>query len=180
MPRYFEIVLSDGAVEVMAVTDAPVVPDAALTDEMSDAEREAAVAKVEAKREAIAADYSPEACLAKWRSSGRAEVSFREIGRADIPADRTFRAAWSAGMVVDMAKARTIHMASIRKARDAALPALDVEFSKALGRRDNAKADAVEAQRQVLRDLPTTFDLTGAKTPEELKALWPEGLPRER
>jgi len=29
-----------------------------------------------------------------------------------------------------------------------------------------------------LRDIPQTFDLT-TDTPEQLKELWPEGLPRE-
>lgn len=180
MPRYFELALADGTVEVMTVVDAPLVPDPVLTDDMGDAEREAAVAKVKAKRDALAVQYSPEACMAQWRSTGKTAASIREIDPADIPTDRTFRAAWSPGMTVDMGKARAIHMDRIRKARDAALPALDVEFTKAQGKKDAAKADEVEAKRQALRDLPSTFDLSVAKTPEELKALWPDELEERR
>jgi hypothetical protein len=50
-----------------------------------------------------------------------------------------------------------------------ATPKLDVETMKALGRGDNARRDEVEAQKQALRDLPQTFDLSGARTTQELK-----------
>lgn len=95
------------------------------------------------------------------------------------PDDRTFRDAWrlnGKGLEVDMDRARVIHMGRIRRARDAKLPALDVQFTRAQGRKDAAAADAVEAQRQTLRDLPTTFDLSKASTPDELRRLWPAEL----
>lgn len=97
------------------------------------------------------------------------------------PDDRTFREAWSLNgraVDVDMGKARNIHMGRIRRARDAAMPQLDVLWTRAAAGKDQAAADAVEARRQVLRDLPSTFNLSAAETPAELKALWPKELER--
>ena len=76
--------------------------------------------------------------------------------------DRTFRAAWKAvpgGVEVDMPRARVIHMGRIRVKRDKELKRLDIEQLKGVD---------VEAQKQVLRDLPQTIDLATAATPEEL------------
>lgn len=88
-----------------------------------------------------------------------------------IPLDRTFRNAWTDDnptqtIDVVMSKARQIHMDRIRIARDKRLRELDK-------RKYGAEFDA---ERQALRDLPQTFDLSGAKDPDELKALWPEEL----
>lgn len=106
-----------------------------------------------------------------------------ECGAADIPADRTFRDAWVRDMTpgpmaatVDMAKARSIHMGRIREARNARLPNLDVSLSRAVGRSDQMEVQRIEAERQALRDLPQTFDLSGATTPDDLAALWPPVL----
>lgn len=98
---------------------------------------------------------------------------------ADIPADRTFRKAWSSDgtkLQVDMAKARAVHMDRIREVRDKKLTALDVETIRALGKDNTARRDEVEAEKDTLRDLPQTFDLTIANTPEELNKLWPSEL----
>lgn len=92
------------------------------------------------------------------------------IEDADIPSDRYFRDAWRQdGKVigVDMDKARTIHMKHIRKLRDKALEKLDIE---------TMKGKDVQKEKQKLRDLPQTFDLTKAETPEALKNLIPEDL----
>ena len=80
-------------------------------------------------------------------------------------------------IVVNMAKARGIQMDKIREVRNNELTKKDIEFMKALEADDDShKAIAVE--KQVLRDIPQTFDLT-TDTPEELKNKWPEGLPKE-
>jgi len=88
-----------------------------------------------------------------------------------IPQDRTFRNAWEQGVnkvpEVSMPKARVLHMDRIRLARNTALAVLDIETMKG---RD------VQAEKQVLRDIPQTFDLSSATTPEALKALIPDGL----
>lgn len=84
--------------------------------------------------------------------------------------DRYFRAAWEikgAGLAVDMVKAQAVHMDEIRKARNTKLNELDIETLKGVD---------VQGEKQALRDIPQTFDLTKAKTPEALKKLWPEGL----
>jgi len=83
--------------------------------------------------------------------------------------DETFRDAWidDNGIKVDMAKARGIHMDRIRHARNEKLKELDIE---------TMKGSDVQSQKQVLRDLPQTLNLSVAKTPEELKAIWPDQL----
>ena len=89
---------------------------------------------------------------------------------ASIPSDRYFRGAWRKNGVnvdIDMPKARDIHMSKIRSIRNKELERLDIE---------QLKGNDVAAQKQALRDLPDNFDLSGATTPEELKALWPNEL----
>lgn len=96
----------------------------------------------------------------------------RIVDEADVPADRTFRNAWKRdgnGIGCDMAKAREIHMGRIRFARDKELSRLDIEQLKGVN---------VAARKQELRDLPQTFDLSSAATPDALKALWPADLPK--
>lgn len=87
---------------------------------------------------------------------------------------------------VNMTRARGLHMKRIRAARDAELARIDNANKTKLARvgagiGTPAERDAVaqlEAQKQVLRDIPQTFDLSTANTPNELKALWPVELPR--
>ncbi len=91
----------------------------------------------------------------------------------DIPDSRYFREAWLQNgntVNVDMDKARDVHMDKIRAARNQELKALDIE---------TMKGEDVQKEKQVLRDLPNNFDLTVAKTPEELKDLWPDELKGE-
>lgn len=93
-----------------------------------------------------------------------------------FPSDKEFRAAWKStpGKIeVDMPKARLIHMDRIRVARDAELEEKDKLWMRAMGQKDQVLADAIEAERQALRDIPQTVDLTAAMTPGELTALWP-------
>jgi len=125
----------------------------------------------------------PAAEVAKWaESSGLTAVSWR-VSDASVthPTDRTFRDAWTDDnpgdqVDVDMPKARTIHMNRIRVVRDAELAKLDIAWSRAMAK--GVGADVIEAKRQKLRDLPQTFDLTSSATPEELKAMWPNELPK--
>jgi len=85
----------------------------------------------------------------------------------EIPTDRHFREAWDYDLKINMDKARDIHMTRIRAVRDEKLKALDVETMKG---RD------VQAEKQALRDLPQTFDLSTATTPDALKSIWPQEL----
>jgi hypothetical protein len=90
--------------------------------------------------------------------------------------DRSFRNAWKweGGKVdVDMPKARDIHMARLRTARDKKLE----ETDKLIAALDNGPVPAeLRTKRQKLRDLPQTTDLSTATTPDELKAIWPDEL----
>jgi hypothetical protein len=76
-----------------------------------------------------------------------------------------------------MSKARGIQMDRIREVRNKELAKKDVEYMKAL-EADDGSAKTIAAEKQALRDIPQTFDLT-TDTPEQLKEKWPEGLPRE-
>lgn len=101
------------------------------------------------------------------------------IEKNAIPNDRTFRDAWAQNgkaVHVDMPKARELHMGRLRKMRNEKLDQLDKDFNRASGQKKQAEADAIEAKRQRLRDMPATFDLSAAKTPDELKAMMPEDL----
>jgi hypothetical protein len=92
-----------------------------------------------------------------------------EVEQKDMP-DSYFRDAYAikAGKLdIDMEKARELHMDKIREKRNEKLKQLDIETLKGVD---------VQAEKQTLRDIPETFDLSGAKSPEELKQLMPEGL----
>ncbi len=85
---------------------------------------------------------------------------------------------WSDGVVVNMTKARVLHMDVIRKARDIELAKLDVPWMKAMEAGNTSTQATIATQKQTLRDIPTTFDLTtGVDTPDQLKAKWPTELP---
>jgi hypothetical protein len=101
---------------------------------------------------------------------------------AEVPTDRTFRDAWDwntqANLHVDMPKARVIHMDAIRVVRNAELAAKDITFMRAVEAGDTAAQATIGTAKQVLRDIPATFDITtDAGTPELLKAKWPTELP---
>ena len=79
---------------------------------------------------------------------------------------------------VNMTKARTIHMDTIRRVRNAELVKEDVTFMRAVEAGDTSAQSTVATKKQVLRDIPATFDITtGVTTPELLKAKWPSELP---
>ena len=81
-------------------------------------------------------------------------------------------------IIVNMAKARVIHMNRIRAIRDKQLADLDVPFMRAVEAGDASEQARVANEKQVLRDIPATFDITtGVDTPEKLKAKWPSELP---
>ena len=80
---------------------------------------------------------------------------------------------------VNMANARIIHMNTIRVVRDRELAAKDILYQRADEAGDTAGKSAIATDKQSLRDIPQTFDITtGVDTPEQLKAKWPDGLPR--
>ena len=95
--------------------------------------------------------------------------------------NRDFRDAWEAPtdeLAVNMTKARVIHLAEIRRVRDAELVKKDVPFMRAVEAGDTDAQATIATEKQVLRDIPATFDITtGVTTPVQLKARWPTELP---
>jgi len=98
------------------------------------------------------------------------------VPRSSIPSDRTFRDAWThnGGQIdVDMPRARDIHRHRIRRARKALFRELDTAYQKA-DEADDSKAKAEIAKRKKqLRDAPDHPDIESARSPEQLKAVWP-------
>ena len=81
---------------------------------------------------------------------------------------------------VNMAKARFVHMDRIRVMRDKELVKKDLELLKAMESGDSSAEATIKTDRQALRDIPQTIDITtGGDTPEQLNARWPDGLPKE-
>ena len=79
---------------------------------------------------------------------------------------------------VNMSKARAIHLAEIRRVRNEELVKKDVPFMRAVEAGDTSAQATIGTEKQTLRDLPATFDITtDAGTPELLKAKWPTELP---
>jgi hypothetical protein len=79
---------------------------------------------------------------------------------------------------VDMAKARAIHMDRIRTARNKELVAKDITFMRAVEAGDTSAQSTIATEKQTLRDIPATFDITtDVDTPAKLRAKWPTELP---
>jgi len=79
---------------------------------------------------------------------------------------------------VNMTKARVIQMDKIRVVRNEELVKKDVTFMRAVEAGDTSAQATIATEKQVLRDIPATFDITtGVDTPEKLKAKWPTELP---
>ena len=118
--------------------------------------------------------------LAKDSPLGSSDVAV--VDESTLTLDRKFRNAWeNAGgnLSVNMPQARVIHMDRIRVALDAELTATNNALSIAEDEipPDGAEIARLRALRGTLRDIPQTFDLSGAATPEALDALWPTELP---
>ena len=110
-------------------------------------------------------------------------IYFRYAGIEDAEGRRTgVNGAWAMGddglPIVSMDKARAVQMDYIRTVRNKELEKLDLPQSIAVGKGDNVERDRIETEKQTLRDIPATFDVTtDAGTPGLLKAKWPAELP---
>ncbi len=102
---------------------------------------------------------------------------FEIVNDMVLPADRSFRNAWVKNVkkiIIDMPKARLIHMDIIRRSRNSDLEASDKELVRAM--EDGADLTPIKAKRQKLRDIPQKFDLSEYNTPQTLKTAWPDNL----
>jgi len=108
------------------------------------------------------------------------------IDDTQIPADHVCESScelfdaweWTDKVIVNMPKARGVHMNVIRVVRNAELVKEDLTFMRAVEDGDTDAQATIKTKKQTLRDIPQTFDLTTDNdTPEELKAKWPAELP---
>lgn len=119
--------------------------------------------------------------LEKWKLvNPDTYISHRQMPDSAIPSDRTFRNAWAdttpeLTIDIDMAKARTIYLESIRIKRNAELSKLDVQATKAQDIGDTETLAHIRARKQELRDLPATLapTLASAASVDALKAIQP-------
>ena len=96
----------------------------------------------------------------------------RDASSLTVPADRTFRGAWSFNgdaVEVDMTAARNIHKDNLRAERKPRLEALDVEFMQKLEAGESTTATA--ASKATLRDITDDARIASAADPDALKAL---------
>jgi hypothetical protein len=126
-------------------------------------------------------DITEEQALKRaWDKLPAEAINPRIVDVAAIPADRTFRDAWTfcvvKGTKVDMGKAREIHRDRLRRDRAPLLAQLDVAFMKALEQGDEVAMAATVARKQALRDVTAHPAIEAAKTPEELAVVTPEAL----
>ena len=111
-----------------------------------------------------------EQIIAKAVPSGK---SYQVVDVGVIPTDTSFRDAWAISgstIVIDMTKAKEIHKARIRLARESKLAALDIEFQKA--QETSADTTAIVAKKQALRDAPVDSAIDAATDEAGLKAQW--------
>lgn len=79
-------------------------------------------------------------------------------------------------ITVNMKKARDVQRWQFRRVRKELLEKLDVDYMQAMEKSDTAGAKRIADAKQKLRDVTKDARLEAAKTPEELKAVWPEEL----
>jgi hypothetical protein len=127
-------------------------------------------------------DIDPAKEVKRWPAGESAKVvSINEIDESRMPASRELRNAWEfvEGVVRhNMTRAADMQMDSIRQVRNARLSALDKEVLAALGKNDLTAIAEIEAQKEILRDIPQTYadTFSSAKTIDDLKAIWPVEL----
>lgn len=91
--------------------------------------------------------------------------------------DYLYRDAWrknGATIYADMPVAREIHRGIMRNKRRPMFDALDVAYMKAM--ESGQDTASVVAQKQALRDVTADPAIEAAKTPGELRAVWPKAL----
>jgi len=77
-------------------------------------------------------------------------------------------------ITINMDKAREIHKKRMRVVREPLFAELDLAFQRAL--ETNTGVAEITAKKQALRDVTNHPDIAKAKTPAELKAVWPDVL----
>jgi hypothetical protein len=113
-------------------------------------------------------------------------MSIEEIAAKDVPKGSTHKIVDSldiedsyfdayefseeTGAVVNIDKAKALHLNKFREARKPKLAALDVAFMRAVEQADAEKQSEIATAKQELRDVTKTLL---PETLEEIKAVWP-------
>jgi hypothetical protein len=79
-------------------------------------------------------------------------------------------------ITVNMDKARQIHLSRIRAARAAVFVQVDADRAIATDSGDAAKIASVKQRADELRDVTKDSALLAARTPDELRVVWPACL----
>lgn len=106
-------------------------------------------------------------------------ASWRLIDPAELPQDRSYRAAWrddGATVGHDMQHAREIHRQRMREVRAPLLADLDIEYQRADEANDRKGKTAVVARKKALREVTDHPAIEAARTIDELQAVWPDEL----
>lgn len=94
-----------------------------------------------------------------------------------LPVNRVFRDAWTLDgrgtIVIDQAKAEALHLKRLREMRNKNLEALDKESMRYLN--NPTELEKIEQQKQRLRDIPQTFNISNLKCKNPERA-WPDNL----
>ena len=77
-------------------------------------------------------------------------------------------------IAINMAKARDIHRAKMRGAREPLFASLDIAYQRAT--ETGADTSTIVAKKQALRDVTSDPAIEAAQTTDELKAVWPSIL----
>lgn len=102
-----------------------------------------------------------------------------DAANATVPANRSFRDAWSlSGSVIseDLTKAKEIFKDKIREVRKPLLEAEDVAYMKALEADDSAAKTASATKKTNLRDATDASAISSATDIAGLKAAWDSNL----
>lgn len=143
--------------------------------------QEAGIWEREPTHENIFAEISK----SKAFTEGSPPTGYRLFTEEENRADRTYRNAWvdnGGKLETDLAKARELHLAHVRAARDPKFLELDKKQWPLIGPMfagDKAASDKfqeLEAEKQKLRDLPATLHVEAARSVDDLKAKWPREL----
>jgi hypothetical protein len=81
-------------------------------------------------------------------------------------------------IIVNMTKAREIHLAEIRRVRDRELAAEDIKMLQAIESNDTGARSRIGKRKQELRDMPQRLNLDAPRTAEALYRSWPANLER--
>lgn len=103
-------------------------------------------------------------------------ADYKVIEDTELPADRTFRDAWTM-KGIDTSKAKQVWLdTKVRPARDKKLAELDVAWMVAMENGETKLASSIAAKKQQLRDVTERKDFTKIKKVEDIQKFWPEIL----